>query len=131
MLVKITVVDKTSKQPLSDSEVTLHTSLSDRLVLTMRSLDKFNNAAGPITVVYSGGSIVGEGGPVEVFSETFIPTGLIAKPNQNAQEHISITSVIATGGLKKIVFTDTTTGAEHISIAGVAVTGKLTHINDI
>ena len=86
------------------------------------------NAAGPITVAYSGGTLAGAGGPVEDFSAQFTATDLLPKNHQHDMEHIAL-SVQATGFLKKITSSDTVEN-EHIEISVTAV-GVLTHIDDL
>lgn len=102
------------------------------LVLNMEPLQRFESAAGDITVAYDGlGTLSGDSGAVEAFSVTFTPTELAPKPDQNDEEHIEISSITATGTLTEIQYQDAQAGAEHIEITGITATGVLTHINDI
>ncbi|MEG2383850.1 MAG: hypothetical protein RSB39_09715 [Oscillospiraceae bacterium] len=103
------------------------------IILEMPPLERFENAAGNITVVYNGaGGLAGYGGSVAAFTQSFAPTELIPKPDQNDAEHIEIKSIAATGTLTKINYTDTASqDMGHIEIVGITATGKLTHIKDI
>lgn len=129
-MIKIFVSDS-SGETLNGVKLTVIMSTRDIIKLNMKPLDKFNNAVGPITVAYAGGTLMGEGGPVEPFEETFIPTDLIAKPNQHVREHISIRDVTVNSVLTKINFIENKTANEHISISNVTVNSVLTHIDDI
>lgn len=88
------------------------------------------NAAGDVTVAYAGGNLIGQGGAVAAFTETFTPVGLVPKPDQNDAEHIEI-GVEAVGTLTRVYFTDVQDGGEHIDITGIEAVGTLTHIDDI
>lgn len=88
------------------------------------------NAFGAVTVAYAGGTLVGLGGAVAAFTEAFMPTGLVPKPDQNDAEHIEI-DVEAVGTLTRVYFTDAQGGGEHVEITGIEATGTLTHIDDI
>ena len=101
------------------------------LVLEMEPLQRFESAAGDITVAYDGaGTLQGAGGPVAAFTRAFAPTELVPKPHQNDAEHISIASVAAAGTLTRIYYRDCA-ALEHISIAGITAVGKLTNVKDI
>ena len=103
------------------------------IILEMEPLQRFESAVGQITVAYNGGgTLVGDGGAVLAFTQTFTPTGLVPKPHQNDAEHIEISSVAAAGTLTKIYYTDTATQDQgHIEIAGITATGTLTKVSDI
>lgn len=99
------------------------------LIFGSGTTDGFRNAVGPITVIYDGtGFLAGEGGPVEAFEETFTPTDLLAKPNQNDAEHIEL-AMSVTGSLLRVYTTDTLDAAK-IDLT-IVPTGTLTHINDL
>lgn len=108
-------------------------SAEDRysIVLEMEPLQRFESAAGNITVAYAGGSLMGEGGPVAAFTQTFSPSDLAPKPDQNDQEHIEM-SASATGTLTRIYYTNTAAqDMGHIEIASVTATGTLTNVSDL
>lgn len=130
--IELATTDATATPTVSDLHFVLRTS-EDKyaMVLEMEPQQRFESAAGNITVAYDGaGTLQGAGGPVAAFSRTFAPTELVAKPHQNDAEHISIASVAAAGTLTRIYYRD---GAafEHISIAGITAVGKLTNVKDI
>ena len=103
------------------------------LILEMEPLQRFESSAGNITVAYNGGgTLIGEGGAVLAFTQTFTPVGLTPKPHQNDAEHIEISSVAVTGTLTKINYTNTAAQDQgHIEIASVTATGTLTNVNNI
>lgn len=86
------------------------------------------NAAGDITVAYAGGSLAGQGGPVEDFTQTFTPVQMVYKGGQNDAEHIEV-AVDAEGVLTRVKYNDTKT-AEHLEVT-VSAVGVLTNINDV
>ena len=94
------------------------------------NINSIQNAAGPVTVAYSGGNLQGNGGPVEAFSQTFTATDLDYKGNQNDAEHLEIADVSAVGVLMRIYYTDTQSG-EHLEIVGITAEGILTHVDDV
>ena len=99
------------------------------LLFASGTVGSFRNTAGNITLTYDGaGGLEGEGGPVEDFAETFIPIGLVPKPNQNDAEHIEL-NLTAVGTLTRIYHTNARE-REHISLA-VSASGVLTHVDDI
>ena len=106
---------------------------SKEIVLEMMPLERFESAAGDITIVYDGlGSLAGSTGNVEAFSQQFSPSGLTPKPDQNNQEYIQLASATATGVLTQIQYINTASQAEgHIQLASATATGVLTHINNI
>lgn len=113
------------------ASVTAGETASD-IILTMNPLERFESAAGDITVTYDGtGGLMGDGGPVEPFTVSFAPAELIPKPDQNDEEHIEISDITATGTLTRIYYTDVQSGGEHLEIVGITATGVLTHIHDI
>jgi hypothetical protein len=102
------------------------------IMLTVEPNDRFNSVVGNLTVAYNStiGNLAGSGGPVASFSQAFAPADLVAKPHQNDQEHIAITSVTANGTLTAIQYLSAKAD-EHISITGITAVGVLTNINDI
>lgn len=103
------------------------------MILEMQPRQRILNAAGDITVAYDGGgTLIGEGGAVLAFTQSFTPAGLIPKPHQNDAEHIEIRSVAAAGTLTKINYTNTAAQDQgHIEIVGVTATGTLTSVSNI
>ena len=99
-----------------------------KVVLDMEPLQRFESAVGEITITYSGGTLQGEGGPAEAFSQKFTPTDLAYKGDQNCQSHlaltISVTSVLTTVAYKL------SKGEEHLQITAQA-TGTLTDVNNL
>ena len=103
------------------------------IILEMEPLQRFESAVDQITVAYDGGgTLVGEGGAVLAFTQSFAPTDLVPKPHQNDVEHIEISSIVPTGTLTKINYTSTAAQDQgHVEIVGVTVTGTLTNVNNI
>jgi hypothetical protein len=128
----MSTTDTATTPTLSDLAISLQSTADlNSIVLEMQPLERFESAAGDITVAYDGsGTLQGTGGSVSAFEQSFAPTDLIPKPDQNDQEHIAITSVTASGTLTKIYYTNTK-AEEHISITGITAVGVLTNINDI
>lgn len=128
---EMATTDATVTPTLSNLSISLQ-SAEDRysIVLEMEPLQRFESAAGDITVAYAGGSLMGEGGAVAAFTQTFTPSELVPKPDQNDQEHINIASISAASNLVRIYYTNAY-GNEHINIASITAVGTLTNINDI
>lgn len=129
--VEMSTTDATVTPTLSNLAISLQ-SVEDTysIVLEMEPLQRFESASGNIIVAYAGGSLMGEGGPVAAFTQSFSPTDLAYKGDQNDEEHIEI-DIDATGTLTRIDYTDTAEqdqGHFEISISAV---GTLTHINDV
>lgn len=107
----------------------LESTKSIVLNLSPGNVNSFQNAVGNITLSYDGtGELAGEGGPVEAFEETFTPTGLTPKPNQNDAEHLEISATVA-GILTRIYYTDVAANG-HLEITATA-SGTLTHVDDL
>ena len=106
---------------------------SKEIVLEMMPLERFESAGGDITVAYDGlGTLAGSTGNVEAFSQTFVPQGLVPKPDQNIQEHIEISSITATGINTKVYYINTAEQEQgHVEVISISATGILTHVNDI
>lgn len=126
----IKVIDE-SGNPVEDVYVELTYSVTDRITLNMKPLEKFNNAAGPITVVYSGGYLMGEGGPVEPFEETFVPTDLIMKPNQMVRERLELSDISIDAQVIPIIYTDVSNGREQLQLSDISITAEVIPIDDI
>ena len=118
--------------------------------------NSFQNAVGPITVSFdsNGASLMGAGGPMHSFVETFTPTSLSPKENPIIFEHVSVSvnavcvlhaiitssyksddehvsvSASASGTLHAIETTNTYMGEEHVSVSATA-SGELKDIHDI
>lgn len=102
------------------------------LILEMSPLQRFESAAGDITVTYDGaGTLMGLGGPVEAFSNSFTPQDLIPKPDQNDIEHIEISSIMITPALMLMSYQNVQSSEEHIEISSITTLGTLTHVNDL
>ena len=99
----------------------------DSLVFTLKQ--NISGAVGNVTITYDGtGGLRGVGGPVAAFNESFVPTGLTWKGNQNDVEHISMGmshNIILT----HITYHNTKT-EEHINM-GLNANFVLTDIHDL
>ena len=102
------------------------------IILEMEPLQRFESTAGPITVAYNGGgTLVGDGGAVLAFTQSFVPTDLVPKPHQNDAEHIVLSST-PTGMLTKIIYINTAEqDMGHIGITGITATGALTPVSHV
>lgn len=74
----------------------------DKILITMDWWGRFNNALGNIKVQYDStkGTLQGSGGPVKSFTEEFMPTGLVQKPNPGPVENFKITAATAVDFIK-------------------------------
>lgn len=92
----------------------------DKILLTMHPQGRFNNVEGPLTVQYdqSQGSLMGRGGPVEGFTETFTPTDLEPKPNPGIAENLEV-SAEATVNFTKVTYNQRYAD-EHITASATA-----------
>lgn len=101
------------------------------VVLNMVGTTRFESAV-ELTVAYDGlGTLAGSTGNVEAFSQTFIPTDLVAKPDQNEHEHIEV-SMSASSSLIRITYINTEPQDQgHIEVLTTVVSSLLTHINDL
>ena len=132
--VELATTDATLTPTVSSLHFVLQTAEDHySIILETEPLQRFESAAGPITVAYNGGgTLIGEGGAVLAFTQSFAPTDLVPKPHQNDVEHIEVSNVAATGTLTKINYTDTAAqDMGHIEISSVTVTGTLTKVSDI
>ena len=101
------------------------------LILEMEDLQRFESAAGEITVSYSGAGILsGIGGLIEPFTESFMPTGLAYKGNQNLEEHVEIGIGVA-AELTRVYYQDAKANAEHIALSNATAIGQLIYIDDL
>lgn len=102
--------------------------------LVMKDLKRFHNIVGDLTVAYDGsGGLMGAGGSVAAFAETFTPTDLVPKPDIHEPVHIEILNAIAAGNLMLIEYTNMQDdGSEnHLELLNAVAAGTLTHVNDI
>ena len=132
--VELATTDATLAPTVSSLHLALQTAEDTySIILEMEPLQRFESAAGSITVAYNGGgTLIGEGGAVLAFTQSFAPTDLVPKPHQNDAEHIEISSIAATGTLTKINYTNTAAQDQgHIEIVGVTATGTLTPVSNI
>lgn len=67
---------------------------NDQIRLVMHPQGRFNNVEGSLTVQYdhTKGSLRGRRGPVDSFTETFMPTDLEPKPNPHVAENIEVSA---------------------------------------
>lgn len=106
-------------------------STEKEIVLTMSDTTRFESST-ELTVIYDGlGTLAGSTGNVEAFSQTFVPQGLVPKPDQMDAEHLEMTGISIATTLTKIYTTDVQNGGEHIEITSVTLIGTITHINDL
>jgi len=102
---------------------------STAIILEMEPLQRFESAVGEITVAYSGGNLQGKNGLVESLSQTFTPTELIYKGDQNDQEHIEFSSISGTGALILVKYFESTNQDQgHISVEDITASGALTNV---
>ena len=98
------------------------------LVLTLNT-PNISSAIGAVTITYDGlGGLKGVGGPSDVFSGTFTPSGLTWKGHQNDEEHIEM-AMAANVTLTQITYNNTQEN-EHIEMT-MAATVTLTNIHDL
>lgn len=132
--IEMETTDSTKSPSISNLSVTI-TDSHDKysLILEMKPKERFESAAGAIMVQYNAalGNLMGEGGHVATFIESFIPQDLIPKPDQNDDERIEISNVTVLCSLMAIHYTDSNIGNEHISLTTITATGTLTNVNDI
>ena len=132
--IEMTTTDNTVTPSLSGLAVYLRTSQDAySVVLETEDMQRFCNTASTVTVDYDGGgNLLGEGGPVAAFSETFTPDGLAYKGNQNDAEHMEIPSIDVTAVLTRIYYTNTAGQDQgHLEIAEITAVGTLARIEDI
>lgn len=131
MKVELATTDATVTPTVSDLAIFIQCSEdANSVVLEMEPLQRFESAAGDITVAYSGGTLMGDGVAVEPFTQTFTPTGLAYKGDQNDAEHIEV-SVEISGTLTQVNYKSAYNGGEHIEIASITAVGTLTNVSNI
>ena len=100
------------------------------LHLAAGNLNSLQTAVGSVAVIYDGaGPLIGLGGPVAPFTETFTPTVTAFKPDVIDAEHVELAAAV-TGTLTRIYIRNTQE-TEHISLAAVTASGTLTHVDDL
>jgi hypothetical protein len=119
-----------SQKEYQVESVSSHPTESNSLLLEIDDFSRFCSVAGGITIAYSGGNLMGEGGAVAGFSIAFSPLGLVQKPHQNDQEHIEI-MLSATSTLLHIYYSNAKLDDEKIEISSISASGVLTSINDL
>ena len=131
--VGMATTDATVTPTLSNLAIRVQSTADlNSIVLEMQPLERFESAAGNITVAYDGtGTLAGVGGPVAAFSRIFTPAGLVFKGDQNDAEHIEISSITAAAALTQINYKSAYNGGEHLEIASITAVGTLTNVSDI
>ncbi len=110
-----------------------HPTVVNALLLTMKTNNYFNNASGKLKVNYdsSKGNLSGRGGAVESFERLFLPTELIATPNPNVEENISVSPFEIVAELKDIEYPKRYAEQGNISVAPFEVSATLIDVEDI
>lgn len=118
--------------PRTIVSVVSHQDVANALLITLETTERIDECWKPVVLAYDGtGSLTGYGRPVEAFEAEFDPQGIAYKGDQNAEEHIEIGSITASGTLIRIHYSDYKSADEHIEISSITATGKLTHVDDI
>lgn len=102
-----------------------------KMTLSEGNQNTYQNAIGNITISYAGGTLRGNGDPVQRFDFTFIPESLYYKEDQNDAEHIIISEFSAIGNLLKVNYKEAAHPSEHINIFNISASGNLLSVNDI
>ena len=132
--VEMTTEDPTVSPVFRGIHIQIHDQY-DVNVIVLRfdpgNVNSIQRAAGDITIAYDGsGTLMGQGGPVLAFEQTFSPVGLNPKNNPHEEEHIEISSIDALGVLTQVHYTSTSIN-EHIEFGEIVATGTLIHVDDI
>lgn len=90
--VTLTTTDETITPILKEIWLEEPEQRKDTILLTMKPLKRFNNVEGELTVSYdqTKGTLKGEGGSVESFEHSFLPTDLVPVPNPYSPERLII-----------------------------------------
>jgi len=90
--VTLTSIDPFSTPTLSELRFEEIEIPEDTIRLKMDPLSRFNNVQGPLSISYDAmkGTLSGRGGAVGPFNISFLPMGLLYKPNPNPSEYIII-----------------------------------------
>ena len=132
--VELATADATLTPTVSGLHFVLQTTEDQHsMILEMEPLQRILNAAGDIAVVYDGGgSLVGEGGAVLAFTQSFTPAGLIPKPHQNDAEHMQLSDVSATTNFMRVYYSNSPVqDAGHLQLTDVSCSGVLTNVNNL
>lgn len=109
-----------------------HPDVENALLITLDTTERLDECWKPVVLGYDGsGSLTGYGRPVEAFEIEFDPQDIAYKGDQNAEEHIEIRSITASGTLIRIYYSDYQSADEHIEITRITATGTLIHVDDI
>lgn len=113
--------------------VSRHPTEEDTILLAFGegNQSSIQNAAGPITVRYAGGTLSGEKGPVLSFVANFEPVGLAYKGGQNDAEHLEVLNISTVSALTRIYYADCQAPGEHLELVGCGATWALTRVDDI
>lgn len=105
----------------------------DKIRIVMDEFSRFPTVEGNLTVEYDAtiGNLVGQGGAVESFVETFTPTDLVPEPNPNVAENISVSPIEIIAELKDIEFPKGYSEHGNITVAPIEVTAVLLDVEDI
>jgi len=89
------------------SAVEAHQIEPKTILLTLNQFTRFNNVEGNLTVTYDSsiGSLLGGGGLVESFTESFLPLDLIPKPNPHEGENITVGIADLVFDVKEVSYT--------------------------
>ena len=116
--VEMSTEDTSVTPSLSDLEIVIRDAGDDCVIvlsLTPGNITSIQNAIGEVSVSYGGGSLLGQGGPVQDFSLSFTPEGLEPKHHPHDTEHIAV-DVKVNATLTRIYYTDASE-TEHIEVA--------------
>lgn len=102
----------------------------NKLVLYLRDTERFPGAVGDITVSYTRGDLMGLGGVVENFTETFTPEDLEWFGHPNRDEHLDISSATYTADFIAVTYSDYKSQDEHMDV-NAEYTAVLTNIEDL
>lgn len=113
-------------------DVILHPTIDKAIRIEFNDLGRFPTVHGDLTVKYDAtiGNLVGQGGAVESFIETFTPEDLVPEPNPNQQETIEVAPVELTVDLLPVEYVGAY-NEETISVAPAELTVELIHISII
>lgn len=108
------------------------TAPQDKILITIDWWSRFNNVEEKIKVEYDAslGNLAGSGGAVESFTREFLPTELVATPNPNAEENISVAPFVF-AELKDVEYPKGYGEQGNISVAPFEVTATLINVEDI
>lgn len=123
--------------PILDKEyviedIILHPTIEKAIRIEFNQFGRFPTVHGDLTVEYDAtiGNLVGQGGAVESFIETFTPEDLVPEPNPNQQETIEVAPVELTVDLLPVEYVGAY-NEETITVAPVELTVELIHTSII